>query len=112
MADEQPTYTRLDAFAPGGRVGKATTESVHVQQKTPPPLPVMRPLPVNPVKAKTEVLRISDMNEMLTFPESKIPQVVALIRRGLEQETDPKLKRQFERQCDELEAYYKRLQEE
>jgi hypothetical protein len=47
------------------------------------------------------------MTESIHFSEEKIPQVVALIRRGLKTEKDPEVKKQLKLQCDELEEWYK-----
>lgn len=46
------------------------------------------------------------MMEAVYFPEEKIPQVVAVIRRGLKAETDVEVKEQLENQCVELEEYF------
>jgi hypothetical protein len=51
------------------------------------------------------------MKESIYFPEDKIPRVVSVIRRGLKTEKDKEVKRALEKQCKELEAYWKRCQE-
>lgn len=45
--------------------------------------------------------------ETISFPEDMIPDVVRVIRRGLVGEKDLDLITQLEKQCDELEMYWK-----
>lgn len=45
--------------------------------------------------------------ETIVFPEEFIPQVIAVIRRGLKGEKDKDVKEQLEKQCKELEEYWK-----
>lgn len=46
------------------------------------------------------------MTERIHFPEDKIPQIIALIRRGLEAETDKGIVRNLNMQLRELERYH------
>jgi hypothetical protein len=46
------------------------------------------------------------MKERIMFPEEFIPEVVALIRRGLETEDNQEVREQLGKQCDDLEDYW------
>lgn len=48
------------------------------------------------------------MDESIRFPESHIPEVVRIIRRGIKGEKVSIITKKLERQCQELEEYYDR----
>lgn len=52
------------------------------------------------------------MVEKIYFPEELIPEFVAMVRRGLADETNARIKRNTEMQLKELERYHKDLNEE